>query len=165
MAMQRIFYKTRGLVTAIVLVLICAYTSACRQPKPLTLEGVGKVKVLGNPPILVDVQLHNPNKYAIDLKHADVDVYLNNVHLGTMRLDTLIVAPARSSFMLPVGMNVDLVSLIPNYGQIIFNPTIHIKLEGSLKAGRKGVFINIPIHYEGDQVPEKIEMNLFNGLK
>ncbi len=159
------FYATRSAIVCIALVLLCIYSSSCKAPKPLTVESVSNVRMMQDPPFLVDVQFHNPNKYAIQLKHADVEVFMNNAHLGQMRLDTLITAPPNSSFILPVGLKIDLNSILPNIGQLLFNKTIHIKLDGSIKAGRKGVFITIPLHYEGDQVPEKMELDLMNGFR
>ncbi len=165
--MHRIFYSLRAIIFCIAMALLCVCGSSCSQPKALTLEKVGNVRLMPtkSPPFLVNAQFYNPNRYPIQLKHADVDVYLNNSHLGTMMLDTTIVAPAKSSFQLPVGLRVDLAGILPNLAEILFNPTVHIKLEGSIKAGRKGIFINIPIHYEGDQAPDKIDVKLMDIFK
>jgi LEA14-like dessication related protein len=162
---HRAFYAFRSFIICLALVLVCVHGSSCKAPKPLTVEKVGNVRMMKDPPFLVDVQFYNPNHYAIEMKHADVEVYMNGTHMGRMQLDTLISAPARSSFQLPVGLNIDLVSVLPNVGELLFSKTVHIKLDGSLKVGRKGVFINIPLHYEGDQVPDRLEMKLFNGMK
>jgi len=165
--MHRVYYSVRFIILCIALVVVCVLGSSCSQPKALTLEKVGNVRLMPtkSPPFLVNVQFYNPNRYPIQLKHADVDVYLNNSHLGTMVLDTTIIAPAKSSFQLPVGLRVDLARIIPNLAELLFDKTVHIKLDGSIKVGRKGVFINLPIHYEGDQVPDKIDIKLMDMFK
>ena len=99
----------------------------------------------------MDLRLFNPNKYPLKLKDADVDVFLNGNKLGTMLLSECFPVPGLDTFSMPVTLDVDLKNVLPNALQLLMNPEVDIRLEGSVKAGRHGVYLNVPVHYEGKQ--------------
>ena len=90
--------KSYILAAALFLLLL---QTAC-APKALVYQSVQHLRMmpLSRPPILVDVQFYNPNKYTLYLSHADVNVYIDGKHLGAMQMDTIIAAPGHGSFIL-----------------------------------------------------------------
>ena len=85
------------------------------------------------------------------LKQADMNVYLNGNLLGKMCFNGCYGVPALDTFSLPVTINVDMKNVLPNAFQLLVNSEVNIKLSGNVKAGRHGVFINVPVNYEGKQ--------------
>jgi hypothetical protein len=41
--------------------------------------------------------------------------------------------------------------VLSNALKVFLNPDVRIKITGSAKAGRGGIFLNVPIDYEGTQ--------------
>jgi LEA14-like dessication related protein len=129
--------------------------TACAQPKDIIYRGVEhfglKQSGLTNTMLIVDLKLYNPNKYALMLKASDVAVYINNNHVGQAYLRDKKLIPARDTFILPVVMSVDLLHVIPNAIQLLTKKEITLKLDGNIRAGRHGIFMVLPINYEGKQ--------------
>ncbi|RYG53928.1 MAG: hypothetical protein EOO01_03000 [Chitinophagaceae bacterium] len=96
-------------------------------------------------------EFYNPNKSRLQLKKADVDVYINNTYLGKSTLDTLVKIPARDTFLLPVSMRVETGGALTNILRIVSDSSVLIRMEGNASFGKGGVFLNYPIKYEGRQ--------------
>ena len=134
-------------------IIVC--TSSCSQPKALVYQNIQNFGIkqagLKQTELSMDLRLFNPNKYPLKLKDADVDVFLNGNKLGTMLLSECFPVPGLDTFSMPVTLDVDLKNVLPNALQLLMNPEVDIRLEGSVKAGRHGVYLNVPVHYEGKQ--------------
>lgn len=130
--------------------------------KPLTPKYLGYQNFrlakagFGTNTLTTDIRLYNPNAYALQLKSATMDVYLNNNFLGHSSLDTLITLPGKDTTLIPLQMEAKAKDLFSNALKVFLNPDVKIKITGSAKAGRGGIFLNVPIEYEGMQ---RIELN------
>jgi LEA14-like dessication related protein len=138
------------------LVLLLAMgVCACRQPKELVYQDIQNFSLkqagLKQTTVSMDIRLYNPNSYALKLKKADVDVFLNNGRVGHVKMKERAFLPGRDTCSLPILLDVDLQNVLPNALQLLFNNDVEIKLTGTLKAGRHGVYINIPIDYSTKQ--------------
>ena len=129
--------------------------SACRQPKDLIYQNVQGFKLqkagAAQTTLSMDIRLYNPNGYSLKLKKADVDVFLNDNHLGKMIVKGPYTITKLDTFVLPVILNVDLKNVLPNVLQLVLNSEVDVKLSGTIKAGRHGVYLTVPINYEGKQ--------------
>lgn len=135
--------------------LFLSVFSACRPPRELVYRDVQHFSVrqaAQNKTLLsMDIRLYNPNPYAMKLKSADVDVFVNGSNLGKLTTSGQPGIIARDTFSLPVTLEVDLRKVLPNVLQLFVNSEVDIKLNGRIKAGRHGVYVNIPVTYEGRQ--------------
>lgn len=130
---------------------------ACAKPTGFDYLGVDHVKVqqfgLKESTVALDVKYYNPNKFPVTMKRADVDVYVNDQYFGKTTLDTTIRIPGRDTFYLPVLLKVDMnttvMQLIQALGQ--GQQEVKVRMDGSARIGRSGIFINYPIRYEGMQ--------------
>ncbi|RYE24270.1 MAG: hypothetical protein EOP51_07960 [Sphingobacteriales bacterium] len=155
-----ILYKTKLILNIIMrvkniigFVAICILFAACANPKDLVYQDVKNFRILNlslQPDIGMDVKFYNPNSFGVTMKDADIDVYINDKLIGNGRLQRSYSVPAADTFLLPVALKADLKSLFSNTYSILSNRQVNIKLQGHVKAG-KGVFVNVPIHYEGKQ--------------
>ena len=98
-----------------------------------------------------DINMYNPNRYGMKLKDADVDVFLNGRSLGKMQVDESCTIPRLDTFALPVMLNVDLKNVLPNALQLLISSDVEIKLSGSIKAGKNGIYKKVPVSYQGRQ--------------
>lgn len=130
---------------------------ACAKPTGFNYLGVRNFKVikfgLKESTVGADAEFYNPNKYPVTMKGAAVDVYVNNNFFGKTTLDSTIKIPKKDSFLLPVVLKVDMSNTAIGLLQTLAagRDSVFIKLDGSAKIGRGGIFINYPIRYQGMQ--------------
>jgi LEA14-like dessication related protein len=101
--------------------------------------------------IYSDLYYFNPNGFGLQMKKADLDIYINNRFVGHALVDTMINIPKLDTFSIPVNLEVDMKSIFPNALSLLFNDEIDLKIDGTAKVGKSGLFMNIPVKYEGKQ--------------
>ena len=144
------------------ILLLVAGICSCKQPKDLiykNIENIGmKQAGLNQTTLSLDIRLYNPNKYSLKLKKADVDVFLNASHLGKVTVNDRVVLPGFDTSSLPVLLDVDLKNVLPNALQLLLDSKVNLKVTGTIKAGRHGLYITIPVNYEEKQ-------DILSGIK
>jgi len=152
----------KGKLYCLVLLSAILTISSCRKPKDLVYQDIENfsIKQAGFDKTLLamDIRLYNPNKYSLKLINADVDVFLNGNHLGKMNVNGHCELSGLDTASIPITLEVDLKNALPNVLQLILNPEVDVKITGTIKAGRHGIYINIPISYEGKQ-------DILSGIK
>jgi LEA14-like dessication related protein len=136
--------------------IVLLYTlSSCSKPQPPQYAGYENFRLekasINNSILATDVKLYNPNSYNLQLKSADLQVYFNDRYLGRSTLDSLIILPAKDTAKFPLRMQASAKDILRNGANLLMNPDVKIRITGNAKAGRSGVFINVPINYEGVQ--------------
>ena len=136
--------------------LILVYTlSSCSKPKPPQYAGFENFRIekasVSNSILATDVKLYNPNSYNLQLKSANLEVYMNDKYLGRSTLDSLIILPSMDTTTFPLRMQASAKDILSGGAKLLLNPDVKIRVTGNAKAGRGGVFINVPINYEGMQ--------------
>ena len=138
-------------LSLLMLLLVCS----CRHPKELVYKDVQHFKLqnagLKQSGISLDIRMYNPNNYGIKLKNADVDVFVNGTLLGKMCVNDQCSVPGLDTFLLPVTLNVDMKNVLPNALQMFLKSDVDIKLSGTIRAGRRGIYMKVPVNYEGKQ--------------
>lgn len=145
------------LLPLLILSIICL--ASCTEPKQLVYQDaknfrIGKLS-FNESEVGMDLQFFNPNNFAMTLKDANIDVYINNSFIGKAALSSAFNVPAKDTFLMPVSLNADLTNIFQNALQILFNKEVEVKLDGTVTGGR-GVFFTIPIKYQG-----KEKLNVF----
>ena len=128
--------------------------SSCRAPKELVYQNVENFRLKQNglqSQVSMDIKMYNPNSYCMNLKNADVDVFINGKSLGKMQVDERCAVPRLDTFLMPVILNVDLKNVLPNALQLLMNGDVNVKIAGTIKAGKHGVYKKVPVNYEGMQ--------------
>jgi LEA14-like dessication related protein len=128
---------------------------ACRTPASPTYLGYEDFRIeqvgLNNNILSTRVKLYNPNAYPLQLKSASIDVYLNDDYLGHSQLDSLIILPQKDTSYVPLRLTASAKDLLSSTLKLLLNPEVKVKIKGTARAGRGGLFINVPIDYEGKQ--------------
>lgn len=137
-------------------ILVMLYTlSSCSKPQPPQYAGYENFRLekasLSNSILATDVKLYNPNGYNLQLKSAALDVYFNDKFLGRSTLDSLITLPAKDTATFPLRLQASAKDILSNSAKLLLNPEVKIRISGNAKAGRSGIFVNVPINYEGVQ--------------
>lgn len=144
--------KYRFVLPALTLLFLCSHCSKPLAPTYLGYENFRVEKVgLQKNVLATDIKLYNPNRFPLQLKSASLDVYMNNDYLGHTALETLITLPAKDTSYIPLTLQANTKDVLSNAWKVFLNPEVKIKITGSAKAGRSGIFVNLPVDYEGTQ--------------
>ena len=135
--------------------IVVLFACSCSHPKDLVYKDIHSFKLgqagMQQSALKMDIRMFNPNGYCMKLKDADVDVFINGKLLGKMEVNGSCAVPRLDTFLMPVILNVDMKNVLPNTWQLFMNSEVEIKLAGTIKAGRHGLFIKVPLDYEGKQ--------------
>jgi LEA14-like dessication related protein len=150
------FIKSGGKspLLSLVLLALLGFT-ACRQPEIpeyQALENFSLGKIGMNETVVsADLKYYNPNNYELQFRRADLAIAINNKPVGNTVLDTLIRIPKKDTFYVPVQMKVNMKQLLGNAFSLLLNNELDIKVNGTIRMGRSGFFMNLPVNYEGKQ--------------
>ena len=133
--------------------VVIFFLQACRPAKELTYQSIQNFSLEqgAKPSVTLDIRMYNPNRYNIKLKSSDVDVFLNGSNMGKLRVDGLHSAPKLDTFLLPVTLDMQPQITLPSVLQLVMRGEIKIKLAGVIKGGRHGIYIRVPVNYEGTE--------------
>jgi LEA14-like dessication related protein len=139
-------------ITAISLLFLL---SSCKKPQAFEYRDFKNFRVesfgFDKSAVVLDLVYFNPNGFGVNLKHIDCDIYLDKNYLGQFVLDTTMHIPGKAEFVLPAKMNVDMKNLYKNALNTIFSTEILVEVNGHVKAGKGGIFINFPFNYSKRQ--------------
>ena len=135
--------------------IILLVAISCKKPKEpeyLDIENLHVSKAgISESIVGADLKYYNPNSFNLQLRKANLDVYINDKYVGHSDLDTLIHIPAKDTFYVPISMKLNLGDLLKNAVQLFMNPEVKLKIEGNARVGKSGIFKNVPVSYEGKE--------------
>jgi len=128
---------------------------SCASPKELEYRDFKNFEVVkagfSATMIKMDLVYYNPNNFGLQLKHTDLDIFIDGNYLGHTIQEQLVVIPNRSEFAVPVKIDVDMKNLLKNGLVTLFSNEVSIKVTGSIRIGKGSLFKNFPVNYEGKQ--------------
>jgi LEA14-like dessication related protein len=137
--------------------------ASCTKPKDLTFIDIQHIRMLkfglNESEVGLDVRFYNPNKQRVQLKDAIAKVYVNSTYLGDTRMDSMIPVPKRDTFSVPLVLTIKTMSTVSKAMQTLADTTVNIKVEGTVKMGKAGIFRTFPIVYDKVQRVEDLKMN------
>lgn len=155
-------WSKEGMIKIIAALLIVGTIVSCAKPKDLEFVDIQNIRMvkwgLAESQIGLDVRFYNPNNQRVQLKDAIAKVYVNSTFLGDTRMDTIVPVPRRDTFAVPLILNINTVSTLSKLMQSMSDSLVNVKVEGSVKMGKAGVFRTFPIQY--DKVQKMSELNM-----
>jgi LEA14-like dessication related protein len=135
--------------------------NSCSTPKALEYRAFKNLVVekmgFASSAVRMDMVYYNPNNFALQLKRADLDIYLDNNLAGHATQEYQITIPKLAEFSIPVQVDVDMKNIFRNAFTSILNKQVLVKVTGTVKVGKANVFLTFPVNYEGTQA-----YNFFN---
>jgi len=135
--------------------ILIFFTIGCSKPIQPTYLGYQNLRFgksgTKNNVIMTDIKFYNPNKYALKVKEAEMDVYFNERLLGHTSMSDVVSLPPLDTTFVPFTIQASVADILANTAQIFLNPNVRVKVQGNAKAGRGGMFVNVPINYQGTQ--------------
>ena len=71
--------------------------------------------------------------------------------MGTTQFQNLMDLAAKDTTTIPLELKASAKNLLIGMAPLLLDPNVKVRIDGSVKAGRKGIFVNVPINYEGRQ--------------
>jgi LEA14-like dessication related protein len=133
---------------------------SCRPIKDPVFNGIDSVKVnnvgLGESSVTLGMSYSNPNNYKAKLKSAEGDAWMDSTYLGHFVVDSTVDIPANANFLVPVNLTVDMKKILRNSFAGLLNRQVLIRITGTGRAGRNGIYRNFKLNYQGKQDLSKI---------
>lgn len=124
------------------------YTDLFREPEFIDARNFRLASLgLKESRVRTDLFYYNPNNFGLNLRSADLDVFINNKFAGKSLLDTLVHIPARDTFFVPVTVKVDMKNVFPNALALLMQDSAELKVVGKVKVAKGPVAINVPVNY------------------
>ena len=116
--------------------------TGCKMHKPVEFQKVEKINVskasFKQITIDAEVTLKNPNFYSVSADSLDLNLNLNKVDFGNVRISNTLDIPANSEkmFKIPfkVSMNAETVSNAIQFINSVSSNTVDIRLKGKIRA-------------------------------
>lgn len=135
---------------------------SCRTLKDPVFNGIENVEVssLGtqHSQVVVNLRYFNPNSSGGRLKEAQGDAWMDSVYLGKFTVDSTIQIPANGEFTVPVTLAVDMKRVLRNSLAILLKKDVTVRIEGTARAGKGGIYRRFALKYEGKQDVRKLLM-------
>ena len=147
--------KKRFLLFALVSVVFLGLQSSCHEPKSLEFKefknlSVDKLSFAGAA-LKVDLIYFNPNNFGLQLNRTDLDVYIDSTFLGHSSQDIQINIPKRDIFTIPLKLDLDIKNLLKNGITSMLNKSVSVRVLGSVKVGKAGIYKSFPVDYTSIQ--------------
>jgi len=127
-------------------------STSCKKPQGFDYRGVKNIKIqkmgFEQSKLSMELVYFNPNNFGLNLKKVDCDVFIDNNFLGKYTLDTTLYIDKKSEFVLPSYMNVEMKNIYKNAFNVLLDKEFVVKLKGTTKVGKAGIYLTIPINYE-----------------
>ncbi len=134
----------------LILIVIIVF-AACNKPQGFDYRGMQNLKIdsvgLTKSKISLELIYFNPNNFGAELRNVNCNVFVNHNYLGNYVLDTLMLIPKRSEFIIPSSMQVDMKNIYKNAFNSLLSKQVLIELKGTTRVGKGGIFITFPFDY------------------
>ena len=127
--------------------------AGCTQPSPPQYLGFRDLQFsklsMDESDINTKLAFYNPNAFSMQLKRADINVFLNDKLANHYVMDSTIEVPKKDSFLVPLSIKLNPKELLGNALQILMNGNqVKIRLDGTVRVKRSGLGYTVPVHYE-----------------
>ena len=148
--MKTIYTLLLIISTTIVLIL-----SSCHEPKSLEFRNFSNLKVdklsFAGAALTVDLVYYNPNNFGLQLNRTDLDVFIDSTFLGHSSQDIQVNIPKLNTFTIPLKLDLDVKNLLKNGLTSMLNKNVAVRVLGSVKVGKAGIYKSFPVDYTSMQ--------------
>jgi LEA14-like dessication related protein len=136
-------------------VLFIIFLSGCQKPKDLVFKEFKNLSVdkltFAGAALKVDLVYYNPNNISLQLSKTDLDIYVDSTFLGHSSQDIQVKVPKRENFTIPLKVDLDVKNLLKNGISSMFNKDVKVRVLGSVKLGKVGIYKSFPVDYTSVQ--------------
>ena len=135
--------------------IVILFLSSCQEPKSLVFKEFNSMALdqlsFAGAAVKINVVYYNPNNFGLQLNRTDFDIYIDSTYLGHSAQDVQIAIARKSNFTVPLRVNLDVKNLLKNGITSYFNRNVAVKVVGSVRVGKAGVYKSFPVNYTSMQ--------------
>ena len=143
-------------LNALILVILLSCLSCSKkevQPEFKSVENVSIDRKAGTIYLKADLIMHNPNRIGLELKNADLDIFINAKNVGNVSQFDASTIKAKSDFTLPLNMEFPPSKVFSTFLQtgfgMIRTKTIDLGIEGTLRIkAAKITWPDVPVSFK-----------------
>jgi LEA14-like dessication related protein len=147
--------KKSLLPIVLVVAMFSIFLSGCHKPKDLVFKEFKNLKVdqlsFSGAALNVDLVYYNPNNFGLQLSRTDLDIFVDSTFLGHSTQNIQVAVPRRDNFTIPLKVDLDVKNLLKNGVTSLFNKDVKVRVLGSVKLGKAGVYKTFPVDYTSVQ--------------
>ena len=147
--------KNTSLLLILISCVLLFLQSSCHEPKSLEFKEFKNLTVdklsFAGAALKVDLVYYNPNNFGLQLNRTDLDVYIDSTFLGHSSQDVQVNVPKRDVFTIPLKLDLDVKNLLKNGISSMFNKNVSVRVLGSVKVGKAGIYKSFPVDYTSIQ--------------
>ena len=125
--------------------------NGCSGPSDLEFRRVSNVKLsmAGKPKVSADLVLYNPNRMAIELRSADLDIRVDGKSAGKVNQTFQLKLPKQSEFVLPVEVILSLKEsgLLGSFLGMVNGKPLKVEFEGEVKVKIKSIPASVKVFH------------------
>ena len=137
-------------ISLLSILFILLQSAGCHKVKELDYLGIKKSQIqsigLKNSALRVELEYYNPNKFGLDVKEANLNIYLNDKFVAIADQPEKIKILKEANFIFPVVAHFDLLKVLGSAFSSLFSKTVKVTIKGTAKLGKEGIFIKVPIN-------------------
>ena len=139
----------------LILVLIVIFQTSCHEPKSLEFREFKNLTLdklsFAGAALKVDLVYFNPNNFGLQLNRTDLDIYIDSTFLGHSAQDIQVSIPRKGNFTIPLSLDLDVKNLLKNGITSFLNKNVSVRVLGSVKVGKAGIYKSFPVDYTSIQ--------------
>lgn len=149
--MQSSFQK----ISVVPVVCLFIFCMSCQKPLAPEYQGfenlqIGKLS-MDESRIATNLKFYNPNSFGIQLKKAEMDIFVNDKLADHYLLDSTINIRKLDTFYIPVSIRIDFRNIFSNAVQALLSREVKIRLAGYAKLKKGAAGFRVPLMYEEKQ--------------
>jgi LEA14-like dessication related protein len=132
--------------------------SSCQKPKDLVFKDFKNLSVdklsFSGADLKVDLIYFNPNNFSLQLNRTDLDIFVDSTFLGHSTQNIQVTVPKKADFTIPLKVALDVKNLLKNGFTGVtsmFNKDVNVRVVGSVKVGKAGVYKSFKVDYTSVQ--------------
>ena len=139
----------------VLIALFSIFLPSCQKPKDLVFKEFKNLNVdqlsFSGAALNVDLVYYNPNNFGLQLSRTDLDIFVDSTFLGHSTQNIQVAVPRRDNFTIPLKVDLDVKNLFKNGVTSLFNKDVKVRVLGSVKLGKAGVYKTFPVDYTSVQ--------------
>lgn len=138
-----------------IFVVLVVFQTSCHEPKSLEFREFKNLTLdklsFAGAALKVDLVYYNPNNFGLQLNRTDLDVYVDSTFLGHSSQDIQVNISKRDVFTIPLKLDLDVKNLLKNGITSMLNKSVSVRVLGSVKVGKAGIYKSFPVDYTSTQ--------------
>ena len=147
--------QTKKYLQGLFLISSFLFSSGCQTPLSPEYEGFDDLRIgklnMQESLISTNLKFYNPNNFGLQLRKAEMDIFVNEKLVDHYLLDSTIHISKKDTFFIPVSIKINFSSMLSNALQSLLKNEIKIRLDGKAKLKKGAVGFTMPLHYEDTQ--------------